>query len=217
MLLTDSANGGAASVDWGATPVSALRPTRIGGDGGVWLVPAGADAPAPGEPSIHLDASAAFGSGLHPTTRLCLERLAEWTPTEPLLDIGTGTGVLALYWLARGGPHAVGTDVDAGARAAAHRNAAANGFEDRLTITDQGPDDLERRYTRVVANIVAAPLIALAPRIVRALGPSARLLLSGVRQSQGPDVLAAYRRVGLRPSGEWTSQDWMSLELSTPW
>src|SRR5690606_13650087 len=94
----------------------------------------------PGPRTVVLEAGAAFGSGLHPTTRLCLDRLVADPPAAPVLDVGTGSGVLALAALRLGAPWALGTEVDAAARAVAARNAARNALSDRLRIVDAAPD-----------------------------------------------------------------------------
>ena len=191
---------------------AAVRSTTVGG---VHLVPWPAD---PGmTDGLVLESGPAFGTGLHPSTRLCLERMADWSPTAPLLDVGTGSGVLALTWLHRGGPRAVATDIDAVALEVARRNAIRNGLEDRLTLTDAEPDRLDQVFEWVVANMVAAHLTALAPRLVRALAPSARVLLCGVHRTQRDEVFAAYRHYGVHLVGEWNDGDWFCLELMPSW
>lgn len=206
----------AAAVDDGAMPLASLRPCRVGP---LWLVPAGQRVPpeAEIEPALNIDASTAFGSGQHPSTRLCIERIAEWPPTGELLDVGAGSGIISLAWLRLGGASAVATEVDPAAVVAATNNARRNGLADRLRFIDPTFQKSDQRFTSVVANIVAAPLIALAPMLVRLLGRSPRVLLSGVRDHQADDVLAAYRHQGLRAAGEWSEAGWVCLELSAPW
>ena len=206
----------ARMVDWDSVPSAALRPTHVGG---VLIVPVGLDRPEsdPSLEALEIDTGGAFGTGVHPTTRLCLERMAEWPATGILLDVGTGSGVLALAWLRRGGPAAVATDIDPTALDVATNNARRNRLQDRLTVTSRQPHDLCERFSRIVANVLAAPLIDMAPDLVRLMNPGARLVLSGFQAHQLQEVLQAYRVVGLRPVGEQALGAWSCLELTTSW
>ena len=108
------------------------------------------------------------------------------------------------------------TDIDPRARRAIRVNARRNGLEDRLTVNDGSLPPLlcAPQFKRIVANIVAAPLVDLAPHLVRQLGPGGRLLLSGLQGSdQTAAVTSAYRACGLRPAGEFEHQGWQALEL----
>ena len=152
------------------------------------LAPPGAGAP-PG--ALRLTDSAAFGTGLHPTTALCLEALAEALAVavpESLLDVGTGSGVLALSALLQGVPSAVGLDIDADALATAAAHARLNNLAARLTLVRGGPEAVDGTWPLVFANVLAAPLMEMAPALVRRVGRRGQLVLSGLPRSVASDV-----------------------------
>jgi len=158
----------------------------------LWVCPTTAAPPDdPGAVVLRLDPGLAFGTGTHPTTALCLEALAgmHWGGRS-LLDYGCGSGILALAALKLGAASATGVDLDPQALLASRENARLNGVADRLVLQHAGaalqPADC------VVANILAAPLIELAPRIGAACRPGGDLLLSGVLSDQAGAVAAAY-------------------------
>jgi ribosomal protein L11 methylase PrmA len=164
--------------------------------------------------ALSIDPGETFGTGVHPTTRLCLERLLESRPPRSLLDVGTGSGVLAIFALAIGADRAVAIDDDPRALEIAAVNAKANGFEGRLEL--HAPP-VRGRFDTVVANIVPAVLTALAPEIVRALEPEGRVILSGLMARHRDAILATYRDLGLRPAHESERGGWLCLELRAPW
>jgi ribosomal protein L11 methyltransferase len=205
---------------WMLTP----RPVRIGQ---LQLVPVNAPA---GPRSLRLMDSAAFGSGLHPTTALCLEALQDAIASDPpaaLLDVGTGSGVLAIAALMLGTPRALATDIDEDALRVAAENARINGVADRLTLAHGGPEAVDGVWPLVVANVLAAPLIEMAPVLVRRLGhrgpPSprlrraSRLVLSGIPSAVEADVSHAYRHLGLRHVRTTARAGWVALVLQASW
>ncbi len=136
------------------------RPIRVGR---LQMLPAHRE-PEPG--AVRLIDSAAFGTGLHPTTVLCLESLQEIVqiaPVDAVLDVGTGSGVLALGALALGVPRALGIDISDEALRVAAANARLNGMGQRLELRRGGPDRLSGRWPLVVANVLPAALIEMAP------------------------------------------------------
>jgi ribosomal protein L11 methyltransferase len=200
------------------------RPIRIGQ---LQLVPADAEA-GPGR--LRLIDSAAFGTGLHPTTALCLEALQEEIANDPpttVLDVGTGSGVLAIAALLLGVPHATGVDVDEDALRVAAENARINGVADRLALARGGPDAVDGAWPLVMANVLAAPLIEMAPMLARRLGhrgpPSprlrraSRLVLSGIPSAVEADVNHAYRHVGLQHMRTTSRAGWVALVLQAAW
>jgi ribosomal protein L11 methyltransferase len=209
-LSVSPAIGRDAGSVWTLSP----RPTRIGR---LWIVPADADA----EPGVlRLTDSAAFGTGLHPTTVLCLEAIEDAlqpTPAATLLDVGTGSGVLALAALLMGVPRALGIDIDAAALRAAAENARLNALDWRLELARGGPDAVVGTWPLVVANLLAAPLVELAPVLVRRVGHHGRLVLSGIPSSVESDVDRAYRRLGMRRVRAQSRTGWSALVLQASW
>jgi len=190
------------------------RSTRIGR---VRIVPA-RDAATPGV--LRLTDSAAFGTGLHPTTAMCLEMIEEilQLPTPgALLDVGTGSGVLALAGLLLGVPRALGLDIDAEALRAARENARLNALDRRLQLVRGGPDAVAGTWSLVVANLLAAPLVELAPVLVRRVGHHGRLVLSGISSSVESDVDRAYQRLGMHHVRAQSRAGWSALVLQASW
>ncbi len=180
----------------------------------LWVRPPfGADAPA-GRIALTIEPGMAFGTGGHPTTRLCLtaiEALAPELAGASALDFGCGSGVLAIAAKKLGLGEVVAVDCAPEAVAGARRAARMNGVAIACARACVPP---ARRFALVVANILAEPLIALAPRLAAATGR--RLVLSGVLAEQTGRVAAAYARAGLRlvrrtDEGEWAAL-WLARE-----
>ena len=162
----------------------------------------------------------AFGTGLHPTTALCLEALEEIVDDvhpDSMLDVGTGSGVLALAALQHGVPRALALDVDDESLRAAADNACVNGLDARLQLARGGPETVTGAWPLVVANILAAPLIEMAPALVRRVGHQGQLVLSGISQSVEPDVTRAYVRAGMRRVRATSRGGWVCLVLRASW
>ena len=190
------------------------RPIAVGR---VRILPAESDA-TPG--SIRLIDAPAFGTGLHPTTALCIEILGELVDQgrpEPMLDVGTGSGVLSLAALTLGTPRAVGIDVDEGALRIAAENARLNGFADRLKLLHGGPEVLTARWPLVLANVLASPLIEMAPSLVRRIAHHGHLVLSGIPMSVAQDVERAYRGLGMRRLDAKSRGGWVALVMQASW
>ncbi len=211
-------------------PNVAVSPVIGRDNGSVWLLNpspvqigsvliAPPDVPAP-PGALRLTDSAAFGTGRHPTTRLCVEALQEtFTIAVPdsILDIGTGSGVLALTALKMGVPRAVGLDIDAGALKIAAEHARLNNLVDRLQLVLGGPGAVDGVWPLVVANVLAAPLIEMAPILVRRVGHSGRLILSGIPWSLETEVAHAYKRLGMRHLRSVTRAGWTVLIVQASW
>jgi ribosomal protein L11 methyltransferase len=178
-------------------------------------------AQAESEPgALRLLDAAAFGTGLHPTTAMCLDALGDAVALarpESLLDVGTGSGVLALAALALGVPRACGIDIDDEALRTAARNARLNGLAERLQLTRGGPDAVTGQWPLVVANVLAAPLIEMAPAIVRRVGHRGQLVLSGIGVSVEHEVDRAYCRLGMRRLRVRSRAGWVALVLQASW
>jgi len=200
--------------DAGSTWTLGPRATRVGR---LHIVPADSES-ASG--ALRLIDSTAFGTGLHPTTALCLEALDEAIQTaspHSALDVGTGSGVLALGALMLGVPRALGLDLDGDALAVAAENARLNGLEGRLALKHGGPDTVTGTWPLIVANLAAASLVELAPAIVRRAGHHAQVILSGTPTSAESDVARAYRRLGLHYIEVREREGWLALVLRTAW
>ena len=155
-----------------------------------------------------------FGDGSHPTTRLCasvVDQLCRQRQPEAVLDVGTGTGVLARIARARGATFVVGTDIDAGALASAASDSALDAHAVEIALSAEAPDYWGARFDVVVANILEAPLIALAGALSRALAEHGVLAISGFMRAQGPAMRVHYERVGMRVVGEAHLDEWALL------
>jgi len=170
--------------------------------------------------SLLLSDSTAFGTGHHPTTALCVEALEEAVAIElpdSVLDVGTGSGVLALAALMMGVPRAIGLDIDSDAVDVAARNARLNNLEDRVQFMTGGPDAVTGIWPLVVANVLAAPLIEMAPVLVRRVAHRGRLILSGIPWSLESEVVETYRSLGMRHVRSETRSGWTVVVLDASW
>ena len=205
--------------DWGAAWMAFFTPIEVGGVYEI-LPPWMADHDTGGKKPILIEPKMAFGTGHHPTTALCLEAFAQaqisgWlTPSMRFLDLGTGSGILGIG-LCRLGLTGVGLDIDPQAVWCAADNLRLNGVEDSMSLAVGGVGSLvpDSRFEVVAANILAAPLMAMARLLVRHVAPGGLLVLSGLLETQADDVAAAYQAAGLgqperRVSGEWASLSW---------
>jgi ribosomal protein L11 methyltransferase len=185
------------------------RPLKFGQR--LWVCPRHQPVRERGTALVRLDPGLAFGTGTHPTTALCLDWLARADLAgKRVLDYGCGSGILAIAALKLGARHAVAVDHDPQALAAARGNATRNGVRRRLTV--QAPAQFRRaRYDVVLANILARPLIALAPRLSASLKSDGRLVMAGLLARQARSVRAAYRgRVAFGRTAR--DGDWLRLE-----
>ncbi len=207
-----------AEEDWSVAWRKHHRPLRVGPRS--WVQPPWEDAPAaPGEARVLIDPGMAFGTGSHPSTALCLERvdelLAELAGAD-VLDVGTGSGVIALLAVKLGAGRVCGTENDPVALEAARRGEELNGIApERISWALADPDELPPGpYRIVVANILLNTLVELAPRIARKVGRGGRLVLSGLLSSQAAEAEAAYAAEGLLPAGRAERDGWVRVELA---
>ena len=190
------------------------RPVRVGR---LSIVPDNFEA-APN--TVRLIDASAFGTGLHPTTVLCLEALESIVSTarpDAVLDVGTGSGVLALSALTLGVRRATAIDIDDEAVRVAAHNARLNGLEERLELATGGPETIAGSWPLVLANVLAAPLIEMSPVLVRRVGHRGRLVLSGIPASVQPDVERAYRRLGMHSLDVTSRAGWVALVMQASW
>jgi len=190
------------------------RPVQIGR---LRIVPAQISA---GEGALRLVDAPAFGTGLHPTTALCLEELEATVPDAPpgdLLDVGVGSGVLALSALTMGVPTAMGIDTDGEALAVAAENAHINALDRRLRLRHGGPETVQGSWPLVLANVLAAPLIEMAPVLVQRVAHCGRLVLSGIPASVEHEVARAYGHLGMRHVRTTSRGGWVALVMHATW
>ncbi len=174
--------------DWVRLTQSQFEPIRVAQR--LWIVPSWHTAPDPAAITLVLDPGMAFGTGSHPTTRLCLEWLERSVrPGVSALDYGCGSGILAIAAGRLGAGEVVGVDIDPQAVAAARGNAEANGVAARF---QESADRLSGQFDLVVANILANPLRLLAPALSGHLRPGGLLALSGILVEQADDLIDAY-------------------------
>jgi ribosomal protein L11 methyltransferase len=177
-----------AEEDWVRRSQSQFEPIRISAK--LWIVPSWAQAPDPGAVNLVLDPGLAFGTGSHPSTRLCLQWLERTLRGgERVLDYGCGSGILAIAALRLGAGAALGVDVDAQALLAARANAERNRVDARFIDTETATDF---QADLVVANILANPLILLAPLLAGHARKGGRIALSGILEAQAQEVMRAY-------------------------
>jgi ribosomal protein L11 methyltransferase len=185
-----------AEQDWVRITQSQFSPVSITGD--FWIVPSWHEPPAEAKKLIRLDPGLAFGTGTHPTTRMCLR----WTARHPaawarVLDYGCGSGILAIGAALHGAQHIDAVDIDPAAVTATRENAKANG----VTVNAGLPEEAKGEYDLVLANILATPLKLLAPLLCGHLKPSGHLVLAGILERQADELKEAYA-------------PWVALEVS---
>lgn len=204
-----------AEADWVRLTQSQFEPIRISKR--LWIVPSWHTAPDPAAINLELDPGLAFGTGSHPTTRLCLEWLeANVTQGCSVLDYGCGSGILAIAAKKLGAGDTAGVDIDPLALTTAADNAARNAVAIRWLHSSE---PLTGCFDLVVANILTNPLMLLAPVLAARLAPGGRLALSGVLESQAEQVIAAYTpylslRVGAALEG-WVRLEGFNLETAS--
>ena len=180
-----------AEQDWVRLTQSQFAPVEI--TPSFWIVPSWHDAPAAAATVIRLDPGLAFGTGTHPTTRMCLRWTAEQAPAlaagwQRVLDYGCGSGILAIGAALHGARQIDAVDIDAAAVVATRANALANGV-----ILQAGlPDTASGTYPLVLANILASPLKLLAPLLAGHVAPGGHVVLAGILDRQADELKAAY-------------------------
>jgi len=197
-------------VDW----VARFRENFRGFDVGRFVVAPPWDPPASLQPSqrlILVDPGRAFGTGTHETTRLCLRAIEQIFADEApgrVLDVGTGSGILAIACALLGAPEVTGVENDLEALESAREHADRNGVRVGLRLGDGGRGLEVGAYDLVLANLTAPLLCERAEEIARLARPGGQLLLSGLLTEESPTVIAAYQRFGAvvrSDEGEWSS------------
>ena len=196
-------------IDWVRATQAQFPPVRISDR--LWIVPTWHEPPDAGAVIVRLDPGVAFGTGTHPTTRLCLRWLdAHLQPKAGVLDYGCGSGILAIAAMKLGAARAVGCDIDPQALKAARANSEANDVLAHYTE----PDLLRAgTWDVVLANILSNPLMLLAPALLARVAPGGALVLSGVLERQAEQVISAYRAADpTLPLSIWAADEgWVCL------
>lgn len=201
--------------DWATVWKQYYHPTPIGERLLVvpsWEKPESDDGRVP----LVLDPGMAFGTGTHASTRLCLELLENAVQQGgTMLDVGCGSGILAVAALLLGAKEAVGVDIDELAAKIARENAALNGVEDRLTtFVGDLTDKVHGTYDVICANIVADVIIRLCPDIPQFLKPGGVFITSGIIDTRKDEVIAAIEGVGIRVTEIKESEGWVAIRCT---
>jgi ribosomal protein L11 methyltransferase len=209
-----------ADRDWEREWMDDFTPLRMGQR--LWIVPSWHEPPEADAVNLILDPGLAFGTGTHPTTALCLEWLDELAVAghlaqQTVLDVGCGSGILAIAALKLGASHADATDIDPQALQASRDNAERNGIAEsdlNLYYPEQLSDGGD--YPIVTANILAGPLVELAPMIAGHVAPGGRIALSGVLANQANEVYEAYAAQGIAMDEPVIREGWVRLSGLRP-
>ena len=170
---------------------------------------------------VRLDPGMAFGTGVHPTTRMCLQVLDDLVENGMrVADVGCGSGILSIAAVKLGASTALALDVDPLAVKVARENVGANGVSKVVEVaegtlrhdtTQPSPD-----YDLIVANITINPIVELAPHIVNSLGSGGLAVLSGLLRDQGPTVESTFESLGASLASRATIDDWLTLVFRKP-
>ena len=206
-----------ADEDWSQTWKAHFKPLRVGRR---FLVsPTWEKAPPdPERLVIRIDPGRAFGTGHHESTRLCLEWLESY-PQDPgynpaglsLLDVGTGSGILAIGAALLGFRKVVGIDNDPEAIEVARENIIVNGLSGKIQLLCATIEEVSGRFDVIVANIHSMPLIGMSETMASKLSEGGRLGLSGILAEQAGEVRAEYERRSLRLTGTTSEGEWVML------
>lgn len=202
-----------------------FKPQKLGRR--LWVVPSWETTfvPPTGSVSLHLDPGMAFGTGQHATTALCMRAIERWvdalTPTQRrssrMLDVGCGSGILALTALALGLGHAAAIDTDPLACTATQNNLERMALSGRAEVSSTPIGDMAGSFELVVANILAPTLMAMAPLLLARMHAHGKLLLSGILAEQAESVISAFARASspsVRLVERLQHEGWVALLLS---
>ncbi len=209
--------------DWGRNWKQHFKPLRVGRR--LLIAPSWEAGPFPeGCLTIRIDPAMAFGTGHHATTRMCLEDLESLMDQRPkgggpmVLDLGTGTGILAIAAARLGARQVVAMDTDPEACNAARKNLALHDCADRVRLLHGGIDVLEPdlRFDLILANLDTRTLRPLFPALATRLAPAGRLVVGGITLEDKPSVTEVIRASRLRPLQFRTEDGWLCLTLAAP-
>ena len=166
--------------------------------------------PSPAGHLIRVDPGPAFGTGQHPTTRMCLEAMEKVGKPQPwsMADVGTGSGILSIYAAKLGAGQITGFDIDADAIRWAERNIDLNGLSGRISLTLQPIQRVERSFFLVVANLTLGTILELFPHLSRLTEPGGYLVLSGLLRDQASRASAQLDKHGLQEENVLHREEW---------
>ena len=200
-----------AEQNWVQLTQSQFDPIRVSER--LWIVPSWHESPDPAAINLILDPGMAFGTGSHPTTRLCLEWLERnVSASASLLDYGCGSGILAIAAARLGAGRVAGVDIDPQAVESARANAERNGV---TALFADSARPVAGEYDLVVANILSNPLRVLAPAICAHVRSGGRLALSGILREQAEEIIGIYAQ-WLPMTVADTREDWVCLSGVKP-
>lgn len=201
-----------AEEDWAKAWKKQLKVLHIGQR--IVIQPSWLDyTPAPGEIIIRLDPGMAFGTGLHPTTQMCLTSLEELVnPGTHVLDLGAGSGILAIAAAKLGAGYVLAVDTDPIAVKTARDNVATNEVQETVKLARGSLTNVTEDYDLVVVNILAKVIVEMAQQgLAKRVRPGGTLIAAGIIADQKPQVIAAMERAGLTLIGQQLIDDWVCL------
>jgi ribosomal protein L11 methyltransferase len=207
-------------INWAEAWKVHYRPVPIGER--LIIVPAWLESPNASRVSVKIDPGMAFGTGTHPTTQLCLAALEKQVPAGgAVIDVGCGSGILAIAALKLGAGHAYGVDTDPQAIETARENALANGVSGQFELAVGSVEEIQagvfplRQAPLVLANIIAPVLLQLLDLgLGELVAPGGVLILSGILEEQVPEMLAALAAHGLTVIEQRQIEDWAALSVT---
>ena len=202
-----------ADEDWAENWKKYYKPMRVGER--LVIKPGWEEyARQPGDLVIQMDPGMAFGTGTHETTRLCLEMIEKHSEGGPALDLGTGSGILAIALALLGRQPVLAVDIDPVAVRAAEENVRRNGLEGHVQVVSGDlTKDVSGQFQFISANILADIVISLAEPLKALMAPGARFLASGIIRDREGDVLSVYREAGYRLQERREIGEWVALLL----
>lgn len=201
--------------DWSSNWKKHFRPFAV--SAGLIIKPTWEEyQPAMGEVVIEMDPGMAFGTGHHATTSLCIGFIRTVVESRPgtVLDVGTGTGILAMAAALFGAPSVMAIDNDPEAVTAAFENVTHNGLQDKVKVEITPLEELEGNYSLVVANIIHDALLMMVSDLTRLTAAGGSLVLSGIlREFQADNITSTYEKAGFVVAGREEKDEWAALHL----
>ncbi len=196
--------------DWAAKWLPFFRPLKIGT---IWITSSEINVPLKeGEQKLTIDPGQAFGTGRHETTHMCMEAIVMLNPFmekgAPLLDLGTGSGILAMFAAKNGFTDILALDIDPVAIATARENIRKNGLEKFIKTENRALNALKRRFSLILANLTGPLLLGLSKDIKNRLDQGGRLVASGFLQKETNAMMQSFSLLGLTPVYQGYKNDW---------